>query len=120
MMPQLLAWLALLAALNRPSDMVGKATHYHDYYHGRLTRSEEVFDQNGLTAAVDDRLWPEMRGWRLLICAERKCVMVRVNDTGWLADSGVTLDLSKRAFGELAPLRHGMVRVKAWIIEREE
>jgi len=118
-MSRILSWLALLAALNRPPDMVGKATHYHDYFVGRLTRTEEVFDQGALTAAVDDRLWPEMRDRRLLVCVEARCVMVRVNDTGYLADSGVTLDLSKRAFGELAPLGQGIVRVETWIIEKE-
>lgn len=115
---RILSWLALVAALNRPPDMVGRATHYHDYYHGRLTRSEEVFDQGALTAAVDDRLWPEMRDRRLLVCAGAKCVVVRVNDTGYLADAGVMIDFSKRAFGELAPLGQGIVRIEMWIIER--
>jgi len=114
----ILSWLALVATLSRPPDMVGKATHYHDYFVGRLTRTEEVFGQGGLTAAVDDSKWPEMEGKEVLICADSACVKARVNDTGYLAEHGIVVDLSKRAFQQLAPLRQGVVEVRMWIIER--
>jgi len=116
-MLRLISWLALLAALSRPPDMEGKATYYSDYYHGRLTRNEEVFEQGKLTAAVDDGMWPELRDKSLLVCADSKCVVVRANDTGYLAEHGIVVDVSKRGFQELAPLRQGVVRVRVWVIE---
>lgn len=118
-MIRLLSWLALIAALSRPPDMEGKATYYSDYYHGRLTRNEQTFDQEKFTAAVDDAMWPELRDRKLLVCGESRCVVVRVNDTGYLSGWGIAVDLSKRAFQRLAPLRQGIVRVKVWIIDKE-
>jgi rare lipoprotein A (peptidoglycan hydrolase) len=98
--------------------MAGRATYYSDCFEGRLTRSEEVFRQQDLTAAVDDSRWETYRGKRLLVCGQaRYCVMVRVNDTGYLARAGVSIDLSSGAFGELAPHSQGVVRVKAWVLE---
>jgi len=114
-----LTWLGILLVLSRPPDMLGKATHYADYFEGRLTRNEEVFDQEKLTAAVDDGMWPGLRDEKLLVCGEEKCVIVRVNDTGYLAEHGIVVDLSKRAFTELAPLRQGVVKVKVWMLKEE-
>lgn len=116
-MLRLLSYLALLATLSRPPDLEGKATFYHDYFEGRLTRTEEVFRQDGLTGAVDDSGWPEFRGKEVLVCTrDSTCVKVQVNDTGYLAEHGIVVDLSKRAFQQLAPLRQGVVRVRVWII----
>lgn len=123
-----IGWLALIAALSRPPDMEGKATFYADYFEGRLTRSEEVFSQAGLTAAVDDAMWSELRGKEVVVCAystqqksgSLSCTSVLViNDTGYLAEHGIVVDLSKRAFQQLAPLRQGVVWVRVWIIKEE-
>jgi len=114
---RLLSYFALLATLSRPPDMEGRATFYHDYFEGRLTRNEEVFRQHGLTAAVDDTRWSELRNKTLLVCGKGKCVLVRANDTGYLSEWGIAVDLSKRAFQQLAPLRQGVVEVRVWVME---
>lgn len=116
-MLRLLNYLALLATISRSPDMEGKATFYADCFEGRLTRNEEVFRQEGLTAAVDDSRWPELRNHKLLVCGEGRCVLVRANDTGYLGEWGIAVDLSKRAFRQLAPLRQGVVRVRVWVTE---
>ena len=116
-MGHILSWLSLIAVLHRPPDMAGKATYYHDRYHGRLTRSETIFNQNRLTAAVDDGMWPALRDKKLLVCTQSKCVIVRADDTGYLANCGIVVDLSKRAFREVAPLDQGVAKVKVWIME---
>jgi len=113
----LLSWLALIAALSRPADMEGKATFYADYFEGRLTRSEEVFSQHKLTAAVDDGMWPALRNKKLLVCSRKHCVLVRANDTGYLRGHGIVIDLSKGAFQKLAPLYQGIVKVRVWVIK---
>ena len=116
---RLIAWLALLAALNRPPDLEGKATFYHRRFEDRLTRTEEVFRQDGLTAAVEDSMWPELRNKKLLVCGKGRCVLVRANDTGYLAEHGIVVDLSKRAFSQLGDLERGIIPVKVWVIEEE-
>ena len=114
---RLLSYFALLATLSRPPDMEGRATFYHDYFEGRLTRNEEIFRQDGLTAAVDDSRWPGLRGKEVVVCADTTCVKVRVTDTGYLSEWGIAVDLSKRAFQRLAPLRQGIVEVRVWVME---
>lgn len=124
-MAHFLTYFAILLGLSHPPDMVSKATYYHDYYHGRLTRNEEMFDQEKLTAAVDDGMWHKLKGKEVIVCESSKeegyvacrCVVVRANDTGYLAEHGVILDLSKRAFQQLAPLRQGVVPVKVWVMQ---
>jgi len=64
-------------------------------------------------------MWPALRDKKLLVCSEGKCVVVRANDTGYLSEWGIAVDLSKRAFQELAPLRQGVVKVRVWIIKEE-
>ncbi len=90
-------------------------TWYCDPYIGRLTQSGEVYTAADFTTAVPVELWDELRGHHLMVCTPADCVLVRVNDTGYLSAWNVLLDLSPRAFRQLAPLGLGVLDVQVWV-----
>ena len=60
------------------------------------TRSGETFGLDTLTAAVDDALWACLAGQTVrVVHPDGGTLVVRINDTGWLARYGVALDLPK-------------------------
>ena len=73
----------------------------------RRTASGEVFHPDALTAA--HRSLP--LGTRLLVSANGRSIMVRVNDRGPAASTGRSLDLSRGAARALGIIRAGTARV---------
>ena len=73
----------------------------------RRTASGEVFHPDALTAA--HRSLP--LGTRLLVSANGRSIMVRVNDRGPAASTGRSLDLSRGAARALGIIRSGTARV---------
>lgn len=103
----LLAVLIPLALLRLPLRetwpvLVGSATWYGEPAHLFITtKSGEPFDAEAMAFAVDIGFWEEMGGRDYWVCSYGKCVLARCWDTGHLAEVGVAVDLTPRAFRTL-------------------
>lgn len=105
----LLLLTVILAALAPPASAdpewvpfdSGKVTWYH--LPGRLTRSEEMYYSSSATAAVDASRWGLLKGQRIRVTNQvtGASMVVRVNDTGYLAGAGVVLDLPRDTHARL-------------------
>ena len=72
----------------------GKATYYHDKFHGKKTASGQVFSQHKLTAA--HRTLPFGTRVKVTNPENKKSVIVTINDRGPF-NGGYVIDLSKAA-----------------------
>src|SRR5436309_12125487 len=104
--------VATPAAMEKQQE-VGFASYYGDVFHGAMTASGKLFDENQLTAA--HRTLPF--GTRLLITNLKnlRTVIVTVIDRGLVRKDRI-LDLSYRSAQELRMLRSGVVKVSAEIL----
>jgi len=99
---------ARVASAVTPRETVGRASWYGPRFHGRITTSGEVFDQNKLTAAS-----PTLpMGTRLLVTNlhNGRRVRVRVNDR-MPPTPGRVLDLSHAAARRIGSVQPGVVPV---------
>lgn len=83
------------------------ASYYHDKYHGRKTASGEIFDQNKKTAASNN--YPLGTMVRVTNTNNGKTVIVKINDR-MHPNYSHRIDLSKRAFKDLASLNKGIIK----------
>lgn len=90
-------------------NAVGTASWYGPNFHGRLTANGEIFDQNALSAAHPTLPLPSYV--RVTNLANRRSVIVRVNDRGPFA-SGRVIDLSRRAAQLLDYTNAGTAKVR--------
>lgn len=97
-----------------PGVQDGIASWYGNEYHGRLTASGEVFDQEAMTAA--HRNYPFGTRVRVTNLKNRRSVLVRINDRGPFI-RGRIIDLSRGAARELNMLRDGIVPVRVEVLE---
>ncbi|MEV0733266.1 septal ring lytic transglycosylase RlpA family protein [Polymorphospora sp. NPDC050346] len=79
------------------------------YAEGQLTANGERFDPDALTAA--HRTWAFGTRVRVTNPATGASVVVRINDRGPFVE-GRCIDLSRAAFGAIAPLEQGEVEVR--------
>lgn len=94
----------------------GKASYYNQGFAGKSTANGESYDPNAFTAA--HRTLPF--GTRLKVYNEdRKFVVVRINDRGPYHEDRV-LDLSQRAFEELAPISRGVIEVSLEVLSEPD
>jgi len=91
----------------------GVATWYGADYRGLLMRNEEPYDPEAYTCAVSSSRWDELRGRILTICATSACTEVLVTDT--FDAQWHRVDLSRRAFSDLAALDVGVIEVRVWL-----
>jgi len=86
----------------------GLATYYGGKYQGRLTASGERFDKEALTAAHENLPF----GLRVRVTNQQngRSVVVRINDR-FKPFKGRIIDLSERAFRQIAPLEQGVIPV---------
>ena len=86
----------------------GKASYYADKYHGRTTASGEVFNQQALNAAHQTLGF----GSRVKVTnlSNNKSVIVTINDRGPFI-RGRIIDLSKKAFSQIASVKQGVIDV---------
>ncbi|MFA5087785.1 MAG: septal ring lytic transglycosylase RlpA family protein [Candidatus Omnitrophota bacterium] len=108
----------MLAYATRPQpsrEAIGHASWYSKKSPGikKRTANNEIFDDTALTCAM----WGVRFNQKLRITnlQNGKSVIVRVNDRGphkRLVRKGRILDLTKRAFVELAPSKNGLIQVK--------
>ncbi|QNF18285.1 septal ring lytic transglycosylase RlpA family protein [Aeromonas jandaei] len=91
----------------------GYASYYADRYHGKKTASGEIY-RNNLNSAAHMEL-PFGSMVRVTNLANGKSVVVKVNDRGAFK-SGRIIDLSKSAFGSIANIREGVIKVKVEVL----
>jgi rare lipoprotein A len=88
---------------------VGLASWYGDDFHGRYTANGEIFDENSISAAHPTLPLPSYV--RVTNLANRKSIIVRVNDRGPYA-KGRLIDLSVKTAKLLGFYGNGTAKVK--------
>lgn len=81
----------------------------------KYTASGEVFDPEALTCAI----WGIPFGTYLKVTnvSNGYFIVVRVNDRGPARRLDRRIDLSRRAFSELAPLKEGLIKVEVEVYD---
>lgn len=95
------------------SQQTGKATVYHDKYHGRKAADGSIFSQYVLTCASNVHKLGSIL--RVTNTENGKSVIVKVTDTGRFKYPKI-VDLSKIAFSQIASLKQGVINV---LVEEE-
>ena len=92
----------------------GYAVHYSDVFQGRKTASNEIFDQNELTAAHKKIKF----GTRVKVTnlENDHSVIVKINDRMATRNRNI-IDVSKRAAKELDFVKQGRARVSLEILD---
>ena len=97
-----------------PGIEEGIASWYGNEYHGRITASGEVFDQEAITAA--HRTLPFGTLVHVTNLRNHRTVVVRINDRGPFI-RGRIIDLSRGAARELNMLHDGVVPARIEVLE---
>ncbi len=92
----------------------GIASWYGNEYHGRLTASGEVFNQEAMTAAHKELPFGTIV--KVTNLRNRRTVVVRINDRGPFI-RGRIIDLSRGAARELNMLHDGIVPVRVEVLQ---
>lgn len=90
-------------------DRTGVASWYGPGFHGRLTASGEVFDENLMTAAHTTLPIPSLV--EVTNLENGRTVVLRLNDRGPFADDRI-IDLSRAAATELGFIGQGLAQVR--------
>ncbi len=93
----------------------GKATYYADKYHGRTTASGELYDKKKLTAA--HRTLPFGTKVKVTNLANKKSVVVTINDRGPFGKQERIIDLSRAAAEKIDMIEAGVVEVTVEILD---
>ena len=94
-------------------DNFGKASYYHDKFHGRLTSNGEIYDKDDFTAA--HLTFPYNTILLITNKTNNKSVVVRINDRGPFEKSRV-IDLSHAAAKKIGMVPFGVVQVKIKVL----
>ena len=97
----------------RGYTQTGLASYYADRYHNKKTASGERYNSGANTAAHMTLPFGAMV--RVTNLANRKSVVVRVNDRGNFA-RGRVIDLSRAAFSTIGNTRSGLIKVKLEVL----
>lgn len=92
----------------------GKASYYHDKFHGRMTASGTIFNQNEMTCA--HKTLPFGTKLEVTNLTNNKTVVVTVTDRGPFI-KGRHIDLSLTAARKLDFVNKGVERVSFTIVE---
>ena len=92
----------------------GKASFYHDKFHGRTTACGQTFSQKKLTAA--HKKLPCGTKIKVTRRDTGKSVVVTVNDRGPFV-TGRVIDLSKAAARQIGLIRSGLAPVRLTILK---
>lgn len=101
------------ARVSEGHTQVGKASYYHNKFHGRKTASGAVYNKNKLTAA--HKTLPLGTKVRVTDTRTGKAVVVRVNDRGPFI-KGRVIDLSRAAAKEIGLVKKGVTKVKVEVL----
>ena len=96
------------------SENYSQASYYNDKHNGRKTASGEVFSNNQLTAAHITIKFGTLV--EVTNISNNKSVVVKINDRGPFI-KGRDIDLSKKAFKEIASISSGVIKIKYKLIE---
>lgn len=91
----------------------GVASYYGTGFHGKKTASGERFNMHDLTAA--HKTLPFNTRVKVINLANRKSVIVRINDRGPYK-KGRIIDLSKAAAQKIGMMKNGTVKVRLIIL----
>ena len=91
----------------------GEATFYGEFFHGKKTKSGEVYDMNSLTAA--HATYPMGTRIKVTNLENNKTVIVKINDTP-RTNRKAYIDLSKAAFKQISHVDTGIVNVKIEVL----
>ena len=92
----------------------GKASYYHNKFHGRRTSSGERLNQDKLTAAHRKLLFNTIV--RVTNLNNDRSVVVRITDRGPYKYKNRIIDLTKAAAQKIGLLKHGLAPVKIEVI----
>jgi rare lipoprotein A len=96
------------------APLLGKASWYGTFHHGRRTASGEIFNMHALTAA--HRTLPLGTRVRVTNVANGKWVDVRVNDRGPFIRNRM-IDLSRAAAAALGAIERGVFPVEVVVLD---
>ncbi len=96
-----------------PGHFFGRGSYYSDFFEGRGTSNGEKYHQNGYTAA--HKTLPFHTKLKVTYLRNAQSVQVRVNDRGPFTPS-MDLDLTRRAFTDLANPSEGIIPIEYEII----
>ena len=91
------------------SSQTGWASYYAPSLAGKSTANRELYHPDSLTVA--HKSLPFGTRLKVLNLENNRQVIVRVNDRGPFTHQRI-LDLSQRAFRQLAPLEKGLIKVR--------
>lgn len=111
--------LVKIPAPSQPSQVeTGLASWYGRRFHGKLTASGEIFNQEKFTAA--HRTFPWGSRVKVTNLANGKSVEVRINDRGPFGQ-GRIIDVSRAAAGVLGMVGSGITTVRIeWLSDSEK
>jgi len=92
----------------------GIASWYGSVFNGRQTANGEVFNMNAMTACHPSL--PFGTWVRVVNLRNKKSVVVRINDRGYLGDERRIIDLSYGAAEKLGMTRAGLARVSLEVL----
>lgn len=96
-----------------PGHFFGRGTFYSDFFEGRGTSNDEIFTQNGYTAA--NKELPFNTKLEVTYLRNGQKVQVRVNDRGPFTPS-LSLDMTRKAFSKLANPSEGIIPIEYQIV----
>lgn len=109
------AYCAVVDWRERKRSIVrGKAAYYGDGYRGKLMANGKRFDPDARTCA--SFAFPLGTVLRVRSLRTGRAVNVTVTDRGPAARLGRLVDLSQRAFADIAPLGWGVIDVDAEVL----
>ncbi|MFD2036259.1 septal ring lytic transglycosylase RlpA family protein [Belliella marina] len=101
--------VCIFSSCSQKATQSGKASYYHDKYHGKQTSSGEKYRKSKLTAA--HKTLPFGTKVKVINQSNGKSVKVRINDRGPFV-GGRIIDLSKRAAKQIDMIDAGVADVK--------
>jgi len=96
------------------SILHGFASWYGGVFNGRKTANGEKFDKNALTACHPTLPFGSLV--KVINRANKRSVVVRINDRGDLGDGDRIIDLSWAAANKLAMVQTGVVKVDVEVL----
>ncbi len=110
-------FIMLFSVISVYAQETGNASWYGEDFHGRLTASGEIFDMDSYTAAHKTYEFGTLI--KVTNLDNDKYVIVRVNDRGPYVGNRI-VDLSKKAFSEIASLDDGIIKVSVELADDNE
>jgi rare lipoprotein A len=109
--------ITVFSSVSVYAQEIGNASWYGENFQGRLTASGEIYDMDSYTAA--HKLYEFGTLLKVTNLENNKSVIVRVNDRGPYVGNRI-IDLSKKAFADIASLDEGIIEVSVELADDDE